>query len=117
VLQDNSDDAAKQYNWALGVTGLTITSDWRPATYNAVRTTTAIGSTLLSSAGAPLKYDNMASFGFYFPSGAPGISMDAVGTTGTTVGGNVVLVTAAGANVGGAWVKTDANDYAPGRRW
>jgi hypothetical protein len=114
ALQDNSENESKQYNWATGLTALTITSDQAPATYDSVRTMTGAGGTILTSGGSKLAYANMASWGFYFPNGAPGISMDAVGQTGTSVGGHVVLVTAEGANTGGAWIKTDKNDYAPG---
>jgi hypothetical protein len=103
ALQDNSEDESKQYNWATGLTGLTITADHSPASYDSVRTMTGIGGTILTSGGSKLAYANIASWGFYFPSGAPGISMDAVGQTGTSVGGHVVLVTAEGANTGGAW--------------
>ena len=55
-------------------------------------------------------YANMASMGFQTPSGAPGTSLDAVGKTGTGVGGQVVLITQSGANTGGAVVTTDKDD-------
>jgi hypothetical protein len=82
ALQDNSEDESKQYNWATGLTGLTITADHSPASYDSVRTMTGIGGTILTSGGSKLAYANIASWGFYFPNGAPGISMDAVGQTG-----------------------------------
>jgi hypothetical protein len=114
VLQDNSEIESARYNWVRGLTGLSITADIAPKTYATVRTMTAAGGAILTSGGTQLAYDNMASFGFYFANGAPGISMDAVGQTGTAVGGQVVLVTSEGANTGGAWIKTDKDDYAPG---
>ena len=40
--------------------------------------------------------------------------MDAVGQTGTGVGGQVVLITQTGANTGGAVITTDKDDYPPG---
>ncbi|GLC23682.1 MBG domain-containing protein [Roseisolibacter agri] len=114
VLQDNSDVEATRYDWVRGLTGLTVTADIALKTYASVRTMTATGMAIMSNGGTQLAYDNMASFGFYFPSGAPGLSLDAVGQTGTSAGGQVVLVTAEGANTGGATVQTDRNDYVPG---
>ncbi|MES2522979.1 MAG: YDG domain-containing protein, partial [Gemmatimonadota bacterium] len=114
VLQDNSENEAAQYNWVNGIVGFAVTSDWDPKSYASVRTISAAGVAIVTSNGASLSYENMASYGFYFPDGAAGVSLDAVGQTGTAVGGEVVLVTSEGANTGGATIKTDKNDYAPG---
>jgi hypothetical protein len=79
-----------------------------------VTSLTAAGNAVLIAGGSTLAYANMASFGFQAPSGGAGLSMDAVGKTGTQVGGQVVLITQSGANTGGAVVTTDKDDYAPG---
>src|SRR6185503_18442694 len=48
------------------------------------------------------------------PNGAAGVSLDAVGQTGTTQGGQVVLLTMEAGNSSGALVRTDRDDYPPG---
>jgi hypothetical protein len=55
----------------------------------------------------------MATFGFQVPNGAAGVSLDAVGQTGTSQGGQVVLLTMEAGNASGALVKTNKDDYAP----
>src|SRR3954471_3072305 len=114
VLQDNSIDLTKRYDWVQAIAGFALIADTRLASYNAVSSLTAAGNAVLSSNGSTLAYSNMASMGFQTPSGAPGTSLDAVGKTGTGVGGQVVLITQSGANTGGAVVTTDKDDYAPG---
>ena len=56
----------------------------------------------------------MATFGFQAPNGAAGVSLDAVGQTGSNVGGQVVLLTMEAGNASGALVRTDKDDYSPG---
>jgi hypothetical protein len=114
VLQDNSDVVTSRYSWVQPIVGFQIVADPKLASYNSVRSLTAAGNTILSSNGSTLAYGNMASFGFQTPSGASGVSLDAVGQTGTSVGGQVVLLTQMGANTGGAAIKTDTDDYPPG---
>ncbi|HEX7827796.1 MAG TPA: hypothetical protein VF477_23090, partial [Mycobacterium sp.] len=114
VLQDNSTDLTKRYDWVQAIAGFALIADTKLASYSAVSSLTAAGNAVLSSNGSTLAYANMASMGFQTPSGAPGTSLDAVGKTGTGVGGQVVLITQSGANTGGAVVTTDKDDYAPG---
>src|SRR5437764_7519951 len=114
VLQDNSTDLTKRYDWVQAITGFALAADTRLASYSAVSSLTAAGNAVLTSNGSTLSYANMASMGFQTPSGSPGTSMDAVGQTGTGIGGQVVLITQSGANTGGAVVTTDRDDYPPG---
>src|SRR3982751_2029643 len=104
VLQDNSTVLTKRYDWVKDITGFNLIADTKLASYSAVTSLTAAGNAILSSNGSTLAFSNMASMGFQTPSGAPGTSMDAVGKTGTGVGGQVVLITQSGANTGGAGV-------------
>jgi hypothetical protein len=114
VLQDNSTDVTTRYDWVQAIAGFALVADTRLASYSAVSSLTTAGNAVLASNGSTLAYANMASMGFQTPSGAPGTSIDAVGKTGTGVGGQVVLITQSGANTGGAVVRTDKDDYAPG---
>jgi len=102
------------YSWVQAITGFPIVADPKLASYSAVTSLTAAGNAVLNVGGTTLAYANMASFGFQAPSGGAGLSMDAVGKTGTSVGGQVVMITQSGANTGGAVVTTDKDDYAPG---
>ena len=114
VLQDNSEIVTDRYSWVQPITGFSIVADPKLASYSAVTSLTAAGNAVLNAGGTTLAYSNMASFGFQAPAGGAGLSMDAVGKTGTSVGGQVVLITQSGANTGGAVVTTDKDDYAPG---
>jgi hypothetical protein len=114
VLQDNSTDVTKRYDWVQAIAGFALVADTKLASYSAVSSLTAAGNAVLTSNGSTLAYANMASMGFQTPSGAAGTSLDAVGKTGTGIGGQVVLITQSGANTGGAVVTTDRDDYAPG---
>jgi hypothetical protein len=108
VLQDGS--LSKRYDWVAGLTGISVIADPALATYNAVRTVTSTGTAIVADAA----YTNMAARGFYLPTGAAGISLDAVGQTGTSVGGQIVLMTHPGVAESEAVVWTDKDDYAPG---
>ncbi|PYP75515.1 MAG: hypothetical protein DMD35_21275, partial [Gemmatimonadetes bacterium] len=114
VLQDQSDVVTRRYSWVQPILGFQIVADPKLASYNSVRSLTAAGNAILASSGSTLAYANMASFGFQTPSGASGVSLDAVGQTGTSVGGQIVLLTQMGANTGGAVITTDTDDYPPG---
>lgn len=114
VLQDNSTTVTQRYSWVQAITGLQVIADSKLVSYSAVTSLTAAGNAVLNAGGSTLAYTNMASFGFQAPTGGAGLSMDAVGKTGTSVGGQVVLITQSGANTGGAVVTTDKDDYAPG---
>jgi len=114
ALLDASSNAGARYDWVRAITPLPVTSDANLLIYNSVRTLNPRGTTILTSGSGPLIYDNMATFGFQVPNGAAGVSLDAVGQTGTSVGGQVVLLTVEAGNSTGAVVKTDKDDYAPG---
>jgi hypothetical protein len=107
VLQDVS--TSGHYNWVAGITGINVIADPAIRTYSAVRAVTEIGTSIVGGAA----YTNMASRGFFLPQGAAGISLDAVGQTGTTVGGQIVLMTHPGATEHQAVVSTDKDDYEP----
>jgi hypothetical protein len=82
--------------------------------YSAVRALNPRATSILTSGAGPIAYDNMATFGFMVPNGAAGVSLDAVGQTGTTQGGQVVLLTMEAGNATSAVVRTDRADYSPG---
>lgn len=115
ALQDLSDTVSHRYDWLHGITGLTITADSAVYSYASVGAVTATGTAILTDAtGATIAYSNMASLGFFLPQGAAGLHLDAVGQTGTSQGGQVVLATSSGGNTGTAAISTDRDDYAPG---
>ena len=114
VLQDQSENSTSRYGWVAGLVGINVVADSAVSSYASVRTLDAAGGTLMSYAGGQFAFTNMASYGFYLPAGAAGISLSAVGQTGTSTGGQVVLITSPGGNTGTAVVRTDRDDYAPG---
>jgi hypothetical protein len=114
ALLDASADISSRYDWVRAITPVPVTSDATLAIYNSVRALNQRATTILTSGAGAIVYDNMATFGFALPNGAPGVNLDAVGQTGTSQGGQVVLVTMEAGNSGGALVKTDKADYAPG---
>lgn len=115
AFQDLSDSVSARYAWLRGVAGLTITADSAVNSYASVRAVTATATTILNNGGtSAIAYTNMASLGFYLPQGAAGMTLDAVGQTGTDQGGQIVLMTSPGGNSGSAVIKTDKSDYAPG---
>jgi hypothetical protein len=110
VLEDRSADAGQRYSWVEALTGTRVLADTALSTYSAARSLTSIGLELVGGAS----YPSIASHGFFLPSGGSGISLDAVGQTGTPAGGRVVLMTSNGVNPGTAVVRTDKADYGPG---
>jgi hypothetical protein len=108
VLQDAS--SSGHYSWVAGITGINVIADPAIRSYSSVRAVTATGTAIVDNAA----YTNMAFRGFYLPQGAAGISLDAVGNTGTSVGGQIVLMTHPGATEHQAVVSTDRDDYEPG---
>src|SRR5919108_4120421 len=110
VLQDRSADAGQRYAWVEPLTGDRIVGDPALRSYSAVRSLTAIGVQIVGGTA----YPNMASLGFYLPDGAAGLNPDAVGSKGTSFGGQVVLMTHPGVNNGTAIIRTDRGDYPPG---
>jgi hypothetical protein len=115
ALLDASSGVVTRYDWMRAITPVPVTSDATLLLYNGVRALNSRGTTILTSGAGPIVYDNMATFGFQVPNGAAGVSLDVVGQTGTTQGGQVVLLTMEGGNAAGALVKTDKDDYAPGQ--
>ena len=114
ALLDASSSTTARYDWVRAITPVPVTSDPNLLIYSSVRALNARATTILTSAAGPIAYDNVATFGFQVPNGAPGVNLDAIGQTGTTQGGQVVLLTMEAGNSSGALVKTDRNDYAPG---
>jgi hypothetical protein len=108
VLQDRS-TAGQRYSWVEALTGTRVMADTALYSYTTVRSRTAIGVEIVGGGS----YPNMASLGFSLPRDASGITLAAVGETGTSMGGQVVLLTSNGGNTGSAIVRTDQNDYAP----
>ncbi|HEX8696613.1 MAG TPA: MBG domain-containing protein, partial [Longimicrobium sp.] len=114
ALLDLSDEVTSRYDWLRAITGVNLVADGRLQTYASVRALTPTGSAVLGSGGGVLAYASMAAYGVQLPQGAAGAALDAVGQTGTSVGGQVVLMSAPGGNTGGAVIRTDRDDYPPG---
>jgi hypothetical protein len=114
ALLDMSSNASGRYDWVRAITPVQVTADAALLIYNSVRALNQRATSILTSASGAIVYDNMATFGFEVPNGAAGVMLDAVGQTGTSVGGQVVLLTMEAGNSSGAIVKTDKDDYAPG---
>jgi hypothetical protein len=114
ALLDASASTATRYDWVRAITPVPVVADPNLLIYSAVRALDPRATAILTSGAGPIAYDNMATFGFQVPNGAPGVSLDAVGQTGTTQGGQVVLLTMEAGNAGGALVQTDTDDYPPG---
>ena len=113
ALLDASSSAVTRYDWVRAITPVPVTSDPNLLIYNDVRALNPRATAMLTSGAGPIAYANMATFGFQVPNGAAGVSLDAVGQTGTSQGGQVVLLTMEAGNASGATVKTDKDDYAP----
>ena len=114
ALLDASASVVARYDWVRAIAPLPVTSDPLLLIYSNVRALNQRATTILTSASGAIAYSNMATFGFQVPNGAAGVSLDAVGQTGTSQGGQVVLLTMEAGNSSGATVKTDQDDYAPG---
>ena len=114
TLLDASASAVTRYDWVRAIAPLAVTADANLLIYNSVRALNPRATAILTSGAGPIAYTNMATYGFQVPNGAAGVSLDAVGQTGTSVGGQVVLLTMEAGNSTGATVKTDKDDYAPG---
>jgi hypothetical protein len=106
-LLDASASVVTRYDWVRAIAPLPVTSDANLLIYNGVRSLNQRATSILTSGAGPIVYDNMATFGFQVPNGAAGVSLDAVGQTGTSQGGQVVLLTMEAGNASGATVKTD----------
>jgi len=114
ALLDASAGVVSRYDWVRAITPVPVTSDPALLIYNNVRALNQRATTILTSGAGAIAYSNMATFGFQLPNGAPGVNLDAVGQTGTSQGGQVVLLTMEAGNSSGATVSTDKDDYAPG---
>src|SRR5688572_12060578 len=112
-LLDASSTTSARYDWVRAITPVPVGADANLLIYNSARSLNATATTILTSLGAPIAYTNMATYGFTVPTGAAGVSLDAVGQTGTPIGGQVVLLTMEAANSGSAIVSTEKDDYAP----
>lgn len=120
ALADLSADAARRYDWLVGVSRLKLAADAEFYGFDVATPQTGTGKEILKSSSTTtpvLAYANMASFGLLLPDGATVGAVAATGmadSSGTSVMRNL-LVTAAGAgNTGAATIKTDKGDYAPG---
>src|ERR1041385_8361643 len=110
ALLDLSEVEGARYDWLRTITPLQITSDVTFTTYDSVRTLTATGAAISGS----LSFASMAALGLATPTPTPGLRLDALGATGTSVGGQVVLATLAAGNTSTAKISTDKLDYSPG---
>src|SRR5690349_3047015 len=104
ALLDASASTTARYDWLRGIAPVAVTSDPNLLIYSSVRALDPLATMILTSGAGMIVYANMATFGFQVPNGAPGVSLDAVGQTGTSQGGQVVLVTMEAGNTGGSLV-------------
>jgi len=115
TLLDASSSTVARYDWVRAITPVPVTADANLLIYDAARALDSRGTGILTSPSGAIAYSNLATFGFQVPNGAPGVSLDAVGQTGTSQGGQVILLTMDAGNTSGAVVRTDKDDYAPGQ--
>src|SRR5216117_586930 len=114
ALLDLSESQDARYDWLRAMTPTHLTSDLEVVAYDSVRVLTPTGTAILSAGNGALAYASMAALGLATPTATPGLSLDAVGATGTTKGGQVVLATLPAGNTSTAGIATDKHDYAPG---
>ena len=114
ALLDLSENQDARYDWLRAITPTHLTSDLEVVAYDSVRALTPTASAILSAGNGSLAYASMAALGLAAPTATPGLSLDAVGATGTTKGGQVVLATLPAGNTSTAGIWTDQRDYAPG---
>src|SRR5205823_7800351 len=115
ALLDLSENETARYDWLRAIAPTHLESDAAVVAYDSVRALTARGSSILASGNGSVAYASMAALGLATPNGSPGLSLDALGATGTSVGGQVVLATLAAGNTSTARISTDRLDYAPGQ--
>ena len=111
ALLDLSENEGARYDWLRAITPMQLASDVTMTTYDSVRTLTATGAAIRGS----LAYQSMAALGFATPSPTPGLRIDALGASGTSTGGQVVLATLPAGNTSTARISTDHLDYSPGQ--
>src|SRR6266702_1063256 len=97
-----------------GLVALLDLSENQDAGYDWLRALTPTATAILAAGNGSLAYASMAALGLATPAATPGLSLDAVGATGTTKGGQVVLATLPAGNTSTAGIWTDKADYAPG---
>src|SRR6266581_7960048 len=114
ALLDLSENQDARYDWLRAITPAQLTSDLEVVAYDSVRALTPTASAILSAGNGSLAYASMAALGLAAPTATPGLSLDAVGATGTTKGGQVVLATLPAGNTSTAAIATDKRDYTPG---
>src|SRR6266571_3238025 len=114
ALLDLSENQDARYDWLRAITPTHLTSDLEVVAYDSVRALTPTASAILAAGNGSLAYASMAALGLATPTATPGLSLDAVGATGTTKGGQVVLATLPAGNTSTAAIATDKHDYAPG---
>src|SRR6266566_5298945 len=109
ALLDLSENQDARYDWLRAITPTHLTSDLEVVAYDSVRALTSTATAILAAGNGSLAYVSMAA-----PTATPGLSLDAVGATGITKGGQVVLATLPAGNTSTAGIATDKRDYAPG---
>src|SRR5437867_4642340 len=114
ALLDLSENQDARYDWLRAITPTHLTSDLEVVAYDSVRALTPTATAILAAGNGALAYASMAALGLATPTATPGLSLDAVGATGTTKGGQVVLATLPAGNTSTAAIATDKHDYAPG---
>ena len=114
ALLDLSENEGARYDWLRSITPVHVTSDVELIAYDSIRALSPAASAILGPSAGQLAFASMASFGFATAVPTPGLSLDAVGATGTTQGGQVVLATMQAGNASTAKIWTDRLDYAPG---
>src|SRR5437667_1668395 len=114
ALLDLSQNANARYDWLRAITPAQLTSDLEVVAYDSVRALTPTATAILAAGNGALAYASMAALGLATPTATAGLSLDAVGATGTTKGGQVVLATLPAGNTSTAAIATDKHDYAPG---
>src|SRR5206468_8701277 len=114
ALLDLSENQDARYDWLRAITPAQLTSDLEVVAYDSVRALTPTASAILSAGNGSLAYASMAALGLATPTATAGLSLDAVGATGTTKGGQVVLATLPAGNTSPAGGRAGPRGFAPG---
>src|SRR5205809_4570992 len=114
ALLDLSENQDARDAWLRAITPTHLTSAREVVAYDSVRALTPTASAIRTAGNGSLAYASMAALGLATATASPGLSLDAVGATGTTKGGQVVLATLPAGDTSTAAIATDKHDYAPG---
>src|SRR5437016_10522190 len=114
ALLDLSENQDARYDRLRAITPTHLTSDLEVVAYDSVRALTSTATEILAAGNGALAYASMAALGLATPTATAGLSLDALGGTGTTQGGQVVVATLPAGCTWTAATAAGTTAYAPG---